>query len=106
MNFIFDSGSFVSANYRRSFALTGGMMLSSASAANVAAGNGSSSAKADGAEPLEIRVQKVQEQLSQGPPFWHSQRGLRRELFDLFSGAPGNEGNAIRIFQLWQHSQG
>lgn len=40
-------------------------MLSSASAANVAAGN-SGSAKTDGAEQLEIRVQKIQEQLGQG----------------------------------------
>jgi hypothetical protein len=40
-------------------------MLSSAAAANAAAAN-SVPAKADGIEQLEIRVQKVQEQLGQG----------------------------------------
>ena len=40
-------------------------MLGSASAANAAAAN-SGSAKADGAEQLEIRVHKIQEQLGQG----------------------------------------
>ena|ERR1700733_1660386 len=47
------------------FALTGGLMLSSASATNVAAD--SDSGKTNGTEQLEIRVQKVQEQLAQGP---------------------------------------
>jgi rSAM-associated Gly-rich repeat protein len=48
------------------FALTGGLMLSSASAADATDAN-SGSAKTNGAEQLEIRVQKVQEQLSQSP---------------------------------------
>ncbi len=47
------------------FALTGGLMLSSASAANAAATVGSD--KGNGAAPLEIRVQKLQEQLGQVP---------------------------------------
>jgi rSAM-associated Gly-rich repeat protein len=48
------------------FALTGGLMLNSASAANAAAAN-SGAAKANGAEQLEIRVQKIQDQLGQAP---------------------------------------
>jgi rSAM-associated Gly-rich repeat protein len=48
------------------FALTGGLMLSSAAAANATAAQ-SDSAKGDGAERLEIRVQKVQQQLDQTP---------------------------------------
>ena len=47
------------------FALTGGLVLGSASAANAAASSGP--AKADGVEQLELRVQKVQEQMGQGP---------------------------------------
>ena len=46
------------------FALTGGLMLSSAAAANAAK---SGSAMADGTERLEIRVQKVQQKLGQTP---------------------------------------
>jgi rSAM-associated Gly-rich repeat protein len=46
------------------FALTGGLMLSSTSASN-AVGAGSGSSKA--AEQLEVRVQKIQEQLGQNP---------------------------------------
>jgi rSAM-associated Gly-rich repeat protein len=48
------------------FALTGGLMLGSASAANATAGQ-PGSATPDGAERLEIRVQKVQQQLGQTP---------------------------------------
>ncbi len=51
---------------RALFALTGGLMLSSTSAVNATTAS-SGSAKADGAEQLEIRVQKIQEQLGQGP---------------------------------------
>jgi rSAM-associated Gly-rich repeat protein len=47
------------------FALTGGLMLSSTSSANAAANTGST--KAAGGEQFEIRVQKIQEQLGQGP---------------------------------------
>jgi len=46
------------------FALTGGLMLSSASTANAAEAG---SAKSGGVEPLEIRVQKIQEQLGRDP---------------------------------------
>src|SRR6478735_5565 len=48
------------------FALTGGLMLSSTSAANAVAAD-PGSAKTSDAEPLEIRVQKIQQQLGQGP---------------------------------------
>jgi rSAM-associated Gly-rich repeat protein len=48
------------------FALTGGLMLNSASTANAAAAN-SNPVKPAEAERLEIRVQKIQEQLGQGP---------------------------------------
>jgi rSAM-associated Gly-rich repeat protein len=48
------------------FALASGLMLGSASAANTGTAS-SGSAKADGIEQLEIRVQKVREQLAQGP---------------------------------------
>jgi rSAM-associated Gly-rich repeat protein len=48
------------------FALTGGLMLGSASAAN-AVGADSASAKAGGAGQLEVRIQKIQEQLGQNP---------------------------------------
>jgi rSAM-associated Gly-rich repeat protein len=48
------------------FALTGGLMLSSAAAANATAAK-SGSAMADGTERLEIRVQKVQQKLGQTP---------------------------------------
>jgi rSAM-associated Gly-rich repeat protein len=48
------------------FALTGGLMLSSAAAANATAAQ-SGSAMADGTERLEMRVQKIQQQLGQTP---------------------------------------
>jgi rSAM-associated Gly-rich repeat protein len=47
------------------FAVTGSLMLSSAGAADAAATHTDAS-KADGTEPLEIRVQKVHQQLGQG----------------------------------------
>jgi rSAM-associated Gly-rich repeat protein len=47
-------------------ALTSGLMLGSAAVGDAAAAN-SASAKTEGAEPLEIRVQKIQEQLGQNP---------------------------------------
>jgi rSAM-associated Gly-rich repeat protein len=48
------------------FAVTGSLILSSAADGHAAAAN-SASSKAAGAESLEVRVQKVQEQLGQGP---------------------------------------
>jgi rSAM-associated Gly-rich repeat protein len=48
------------------FALTGGLMLSSAAAANATAAK-SNSATTDGTERLEIRVQKIQQKLGQTP---------------------------------------
>ena len=48
------------------FALTGGLMLSSAAAANATAAK-SNSATRDGTERLEIRVQKIQQKLGQTP---------------------------------------
>jgi rSAM-associated Gly-rich repeat protein len=48
------------------FALTGGLMLSSAAAANATAAK-SDSAMTDGTDRLEIRVQKIQQKLGQTP---------------------------------------
>jgi rSAM-associated Gly-rich repeat protein len=48
------------------FAVTSSLMLSPASAVNVEAAN-TGSDKANGTEPLEVRVQKIQEKLGQGP---------------------------------------
>jgi rSAM-associated Gly-rich repeat protein len=48
------------------FALTGGLIISSAAAADAATANSSSSKSAE-LERLEVRVQKVQEQLGQAP---------------------------------------
>jgi rSAM-associated Gly-rich repeat protein len=48
------------------FAVTGSLILSSAGTADAATPNAGST-KADSAEPLEIRVQRVQQQLGQNP---------------------------------------
>ena len=48
------------------FALTGGLMLSSAAAANATAAK-SGSVMTDGTERLEIRVQKIQQKLGETP---------------------------------------
>ena len=76
------------------FALTSGLMLSSASATNAAASN-SGSADADGVKKLEIRVQKIQEQLGQDPGTQVNQGDTPLRTLSQCGGVTGTTG--IRV---------